>query len=52
MSGGTQEDGQDGSIQNQNMLVLGLQAVGKEAHVGCKVSELTFGRATSQVVMG
>lgn len=39
-------------IQKQNMLVLGLQTVGKEASVGCKESELTFGRAEFQVTVG
>lgn len=39
-------------IQKQNMLVLGLQTAGKEASVGCKESELTFGRAKFQVTVG
>ena len=34
-----------GSIEKQNMLVWGQQTAGKAASVGCKASELTFGRA-------
>lgn len=39
-------------IQKQSMLVRGLQTVGREASVGCKQSELTFGRAEFQVTEG
>lgn len=39
-------------IQKQNMLVLELQTEGKEASVEYKESELTFGRAEFQVMVG
>lgn len=41
-----------GSIEKQNMSVLGQQTVGKEASVRCKTSELTFGRVELQVMVG
>ena len=42
---GTQEMARMGSIEKQNMLLWGQQTAGKAASVGCKASELTFGRA-------